>query len=150
MTDLLPKYKDPNAPGKLSAHIFVTKGFAEAITGSNGRTDTWVTMHSTAPSGITVIGVASASSSYNIVFKPGAQIQMLNSMPNDPTTPPHFLAYYLMGVGSSSCTAIPSDGPPCAPQATTCPASSSASKKSAGAVMTPMFLDADCSDSHYP
>ena len=54
MTDILPKYKDPNATGKLSAHIFVAHGVAEAIADTSGRTDTWVTMHSANPAGITV------------------------------------------------------------------------------------------------
>jgi hypothetical protein len=120
MTDILPKYKDPAASGKLSAHIFVEKGAVEAIAAGNGRVDTWVTMHSSDPSGITVTGVASPSISYDIVFKPGAQFTILNSMPTTPTSPPHFLAYYLMGTGSGDCTTVPSDGSPCAPQATEC------------------------------
>jgi hypothetical protein len=160
MTDIRPKYKDPNATGKLSAHIFVAKGIAEAITGSNGRTDTWVTLHSFDPDGITITGVASTSNSLNIVFKPGAQFQILNSMPDAPTTPPHFLAYYLMGIGSSSCTAVPTDGPPCAPQTTECVISkkstkalrrsSTAAKRPGMVHATPLDTDSNCSNSHYP
>jgi len=106
MTDILTKYKDPAATGKLSAHIFVEQGVAEALTGANGRTDTWVTMHSADPSGITLRGIA-GTSSFNIVFNAGAQFAIMNDATS--ATTPHFLAYYLMGVGSSSCTSVPSD-----------------------------------------
>jgi hypothetical protein len=118
MTDLLPKYKDPTATGKVAAHIFVEHGIAEAITATNGRVDTWVTEHSIDPAGITLTG-ANASGSFNIVFKPGAQFSILNSMPEDPTMP-HFLAYYLMGVGSANCTSTPTSDAACAPRATEC------------------------------
>jgi hypothetical protein len=120
MTDLLPKYKDPADAGKLSAHILVEKGAVEAIATVSGRVDTWVTMHSTDPTGITVIANAGTPSSFNIVFKPGAQFTILNSMPTTPTSPVHYLAYYLMGSGSDTCTALPTDGAPCAPQASQC------------------------------
>jgi len=163
MTAILTKYKDPAATGKLSAHIFVEHGIAEAITGSNGRTDTWVTMHSTDPAGITLHGSA-GSSSFSIVFNAGAQFTIMNNTVSTPTTPPHFLAYYLMGVGSSSCTSVPSDGPPCAPQATECVISSALSKKqatvsrnravAAQAIRKPRLvvrnIDAECSNSHWP
>lgn len=159
MTDILPKYKDPTATGKVSAHIFVTKGVAEALTGGNGRTDTWVTMHSIDPAGITVTGVGSTGNLFNIVFKPGAQFQILNSMPN--SSPSHFLAYYLMGFGSSKCTAVPTGGPPCEPRSTECtltkkqPAaavkrSAVAAKRTAPTPPRPLFADSDCSNSHWP
>src|SRR3954451_15190547 len=118
MTDLLPKYKDPKAAGKVAAHIFVKRGIAEAITATNGRVDTWVTAHTVDPSGITLIG-SNATASFNIVFKPGAQFSILNSMPEDPAMP-HFLAYYLMGVGSANCSSTPTNDAACAPRATEC------------------------------
>lgn len=163
MTDIKSKYKNPTASDKLSAHIFVQRGIAEAITDGSGRTDTWITMHSIDPTGITVTA-GSSSSTFNIVFKPGAQFTIQNSTTDSPTTPPHFLAYYLMGVGSSSCTAVPSDGPPCAPQATECPLPITSAKrkvlsvKSASATPTgvtnlrpkPLEADAECSNSHFP
>ena len=163
MTDILTKYKDPAATGKLSAHIFVEHGIAEAITGDNGRTDTWVTMHSTDPAGITLHGTA-GSSSFSIVFDAGAQFAILNNTVSTPTTPPHFLAYYLMGVGSSSCTSVPSDGPPCAPQEAECVISSAMAKKQAAsakrravalqAIRKPRLVvrevDSNCSNSHWP
>jgi hypothetical protein len=159
MTDILAKYKDPTATGKVSAHIFVTKGVAEALTGGNGRTDTWVTMHSIDPAGITVTGIGSTGNLFNIVFKPGAQFQILNSMPN--STPSHFLAYYLMGIGSSNCTAVPTGGPPCAPRSTECTITkkqrAAAVKRNTVAAMQkapmtprPLFADSDCSNTHWP
>jgi hypothetical protein len=158
MTYLRSKYRNPNATGKLSAHIFVTQGVAEAIAAGNGRVDTWVTMHTSDPDGITVTGTASASS-FNIVFKPGAQFEILNSMP--PTSAPHFLAYYLMGVGSSTCTAVPSDGPPCAPSAPECVTSANktarglkrrlvAVRRITPGPAIPLEVDTDCSNSHWP
>jgi hypothetical protein len=159
MTDIVAKYKDPAAAVKLSAHIFVEHGVAEAITNADGRVDAWVTMHSTDPAGITVTANAGVSGSVNLVFKPGAKFQILNSMTSTGTTPPHFLAYYLMGIGSSGCTAVPSDGPPCAPQATECVLA----KKTAAAAkplahkkrtrkihMQVLDVDVDCSVSHFP
>ncbi|HEX9459209.1 MAG TPA: hypothetical protein VGA84_08700, partial [Thermoanaerobaculia bacterium] len=119
MTDILPKYKDPGASGKLSAHIFVEHGVAEAIADVNGRTDTWVTMHTVDPTGITVTANAGTSGSVNIVFKPGAPFTILNTMTSTDTTP-HFLAYYLMGVNSSGCAAVPTGGLPCAAQTAEC------------------------------
>ena len=163
MTDILAKYKDPAATGKLSAHIFVGQGVAEAITDSTGRTDTWLTMHSVDPVGITVTANAGTGGSYNIVFKPGATFTIQNSV--SPTTGAnHFLAYYLMGVGSDSCTAVPSGGAPCAPQATECTVSrAAASRKIAtaprrlmktnvriGSRLITESLDSDCSNSHWP
>jgi hypothetical protein len=156
MTDLLATYKDPKATNKLSAHLFVDRGIAEAITGENGRIDTWVTMHSVDPTGITVTG----NGSFVIVFKPGANFTILNSMPSSDAQP-HFLAYYLMGVGSDSCDTVPSDGPPCAGTTTDCAAKKVASKVLARAVKpaskprrragaTILELDADCSNSHWP
>jgi hypothetical protein len=155
MTDILATYKDPNATTKLSAHLFIDRGIAEAINGGNGRTDTKVTLHSVDPAGITVIG----NSSFTIVFKPGANLTILNTMP--PSGTPHFLAYYLMGVGSSGCNTVPTDGPPCAGTTTDCPAKKVAAKAAAptskprrkpsgpgGA--TVLELDADCSNSHWP
>jgi hypothetical protein len=161
MTDILPKYKDPAATGKLSAHIFVAHGVAEAIADANGRTDTWVTMHSTDPVGITVTANAGTSGSVNIVFKPGAQFIVLNSMTDTETTPPHFLAYYLMGTGSSTCTAVPTDGPPCAAQATECVITTArtslkpvkkvvTAKRTGPAHAGVLELTADCSNSHFP
>jgi hypothetical protein len=128
MSDILPKYKDPTASDKVSAHIFVDLGVAEAIAAENGRVDTWVTMHSTDPTGITVTANAGSSSSFNIVFKPGAQFTILNSMTST-ETPNHFLAYYLMGVDSSDCTAVPSGGSPCAASETACESANSQSAK---------------------
>ncbi|HXH41676.1 MAG TPA: hypothetical protein VNN08_23835 [Thermoanaerobaculia bacterium] len=119
MTDILSSYKDPGAADKLAAHIFVDHGVAEAIAASNTRIDTWVTMHSTDAAGITVTG-DTGTGTFNIVFKAGAQFAILNSIPPDPATPPHFRAYYLMGTGSSDCTAVPTGGPPCTPTATAC------------------------------
>jgi hypothetical protein len=152
MTDLLPKYKDPSAAGKLSAHIFVGLGVAEAIAAGNGRVDTWVTMHSINPTGITMTANAGKSGSFNIVFKPGAQFTILNTTSNMlPTS--HFLAYYLMGTGSSGCTAIPTDGPPCAPQTMECPipkkSASTATKRSVKKV-TVQDVDENCANSHFP
>lgn len=164
MTDILSKYKDPTATGKQSAHIFVGQGVAEAITGSDGRTDTWLTMHSVDPIGITVTANAGMSGSYNIVFKPGAVFTIQNSV--TPTSGAnHFLAYYLMGVGSGSCTSVPSGGPPCAPRSTECAASRAAPTRRVTLATTrrPMktnvrvgsrliteSLDSDCSNSHWP
>jgi hypothetical protein len=161
MTGILRKYRDPNSSGKLSAHFFITQGVAEAIAAANGRTDTWVTMHSTDPDGITVTAVASATSSFNIVFKPGAQITILNSTTTSPTTPNHFLAYYLMGSGSSTCTAVPTGGPPCAASGPVCVIpgkqsskavirSSAATKRSGPVTATPLDVDPDCANSHWP
>lgn len=161
MTDLLPKYKSPTASGKLSAHIFVNRGIAEAIAEGNGQIDTWVTMHSVDPTGITVTAAA-GTGSFSIVFKPGAQFTILNSTTDTATTPPHFLAYYLMGVGSSGCTAVPSDGPPCAPRPTECLLPTKLSPKktvktssvtTTGAISLhpqPKDLTTDCSNSHWP
>ena len=160
MIDLLPKYKSPTASGKLSAHIFVDRGVAEAIAEGNGRVDTWVTMHSIDPTGITVTAAA-GTASFNIVFKPGAQFTILNSTTDIATTPSHFLAYYLMGVGSSGCTAVPSDGPPCAPRATECllpklslkkTVKASAVTKTGATTLHPKPLEVttDCSNSHWP
>jgi hypothetical protein len=159
MPDILPKYKDPNATVKLSAHIFVAHGVAEAITNMDGRTDTWVTMHSTDPDGITVTANAGTTGSVNIVFKPGARFEILNSVTVTETTPSHFLAYYLMGIGSSTCTAVPSGGPPCAPQATECiiPRKTapivkrSVRTKRGGPVHVKVAdVTVDCSTSHFP
>jgi hypothetical protein len=152
MIDLLPKYKDPNATGKLSAHIFVGLGVAEAIAAENGRVDTWVTMHSVKTTGITMTANAGSSSSFNIAFKPGAQFTILNTM-SDTLLTSHFLAYYLMGIGSSNCTAVPTDGPPCAPRTTECilpkrtvtAAASRPVKK-----VTPKVIDENCANSHFP
>jgi hypothetical protein len=164
MTDILMKYKDPTATGKLSAHIFVAQGVAEAITGSNGRTDTWVTMHSTDPTGITLNG-SSGSVSFNIVFNAGAQLAIMNNTVSTSTTPPHFLAYYLMGVGSSTCTSVPADGPPCAPRSTQCSIPTATAKKQPTASrkravppltirkptpVVPLEVNSDCSNSHWP
>ena len=163
MTDILTKYKDPAATGKLSAHIFVERGIAEAITGSDGRTDTWVTMHSLNSAGITLHGSA-GSSSFDIVFNAGAQFTILNNTVSTPTTPPHFLAYYLMGVGSKSCTSVPSDGPPCAPQATECVIPKATAKKQVTAArrrpvapqaikkprLVALEVDSNCSNTHWP
>jgi len=162
MIDILTKYKDPAATGKLSAHIFIEHGIAEAITGSNGRTDTWVTMHSSDPNGITLHGTA-GTSSFNIVFNAGAQFTIQNNTIPTPTTPPHFLAYYLMGVGSSTCTSVPTDGPPCAPQEGECVIPKLSTKKQPSRIrhrpvtqavkqLHPIRLDTDaaCSNSHWP
>lgn|GEM_PF-744537 len=161
MSDILPKYKDPKATEKLSAHIFVEHGIAEAIMDANGRVDTWVTEHSIDPSGITVIG-NNANGSFNIVFKPNAQFSILNTMPDDSTTS-HFLAYYLMGVGSAKCTSTPTNDPACAPRATECSlpipvvgARKPAVKPAAtlrvvqGKKVTPLAVTLDCSNSHWP
>lgn len=164
MTDILPKYKDPTNSGKQSAHIFVGQGVAEAITGTDGRTDTWLTMHSVDPVGITVTANAGTIGSYNIVFKPGAVFTIQNSV--TPTTGSnHFLAYYLMGVGSGSCTAVPSDGPPCAARSTECSVSKAAPPKKTtpaptrhlvrtnvriGTKVIIESLDSDCSNTHWP
>ena len=171
MTDILPKYKDPAATDKAGAHIFVAQGMVEAITGANGRTDTWVTMHSADPVGITLTANAGTTGSVNIVFKPGAQFTIENSVLPAPTSPSHFLAYYLMGSGSSSCTAVPSDGPPCAPRDTECSLARTVVKKQPVAKKQPAqrvqprtasssairtlrpkrdSLDSDCSNSHWP
>ena len=154
MTDILATYKDPMAAVKLSAHLFVDRGIAEAITASNGRTDTWLTMHSTDPNGITVTG----NGSFNIVFKPGANLTILNSMP--PSGTPHFLAYYLMGIGSDSCDTVPSDGLPCAGTTTECVINGAAvkavartkprKKTRAHVGATVLEVDIDCSNSHWP
>lgn len=152
MTDILPKYKDPSASGKLSAHIFVGLGIAEAIAAGNGRVDTWVTMHSVNPTGITMTANAGTSASFNIVFKPGAQFSILNSA-TTPSTSGDFRAYYLMGIGSSGCTSVPSDGPPCAPQTTECvilkKPGSSLTKRSVKKVL-PLDVDENCANSHWP
>lgn len=160
MTDILPKYKDPNASGKLSAHIFVAHGVAEAIADKSGRTDTWVTMHSTGPAGITVTANAGTSGSVNIVFKPGVQFIIMNSAADTQTSLNHFLAYYLMGVGSSNCTAVPTDGPPCAAQLTECvipkkaavkPVTAPAKTKPSGPThLRATEFTTDCSNSHFP
>jgi hypothetical protein len=163
MTDILAKYKDPAATGKVSAHIFVAQGIAEAITGSDGRTDTWVTMHTLSASGITLHGQA-GSSSFDIVFNAGAQFTIMNNTTATETTPPHFLAYYLMGAGSSSCTSLPSDGPPCAPQAAECVIPKASTRKQpARATRRPLVaqsirklhpvtdsIDSNCSNTHWP
>jgi len=164
MTDILPTYKDPTATDKLAAHIFLTQGIAEAITDGTGRTDTWVTMHSADPTGITLVANAGTPASFNIVFKPGAQFTIQNSVAAT-TTPRHFLAYYLMGSGSSSCTSVPSDGPPCAPRATECAVPKAAAKKKAAARTSRRHMttgvsarkhpkkdsfDSDCSNTHWP
>jgi len=164
MTDILPKYKDPTNTGKQSAHIFVGQGVAEAITGTDGRTDTWLTMHSVDPVGITVTANAGTSGSYNIVFKPGATFTIQNEvMPTNGAN--HFLAYYLMGVGSGSCASVPSDGPPCAARSTECTVSRTApaTKKvtlrprhlvktnvRVGSRLITESLDSDCSNTHWP
>jgi len=159
MTDILATYKDPKATKKLAAHIFVDRGIAQAMTVTNGRTDTWVTMHTMDSSGITVTGTAGGSS-FNVVFKPGAQFSILNSMQTT-TGDPHFLAYYLMGVGSSNCTAVPTDGPPCAASTGEClltKKQTAASIKRAPkpaktkriVTASPLEVDANCSNSHWP
>jgi formylmethanofuran dehydrogenase subunit D len=159
ITDILPKYKDPAATGKLSAHILIEHGVAEAIANMEGRTDTWVTMHSSDPTGITVKANAGTSASSNIVFKPGAKFAIMNTMPDTETTSPHFLAYYLMGVGNNSCSAVPSDGAPCAAGATDCALSKKTSvkavKPSVNKKRTPVVaiitdIDMNCSNSHWP
>jgi hypothetical protein len=162
MTDILPKYKDPTAAAKLSAHIFVEHGIAEAITATNGRVDTWVTAHSVDPSGITLIGT-NTTASFNIVFKPGAQFSILNSMPEDPTMP-HFLAYYLMGVGSANCTSTPTNDAACAPRATECSLPKAVARAARKPAVKPaaersrlrrkkvsvLAVTLDCSNSHWP
>jgi hypothetical protein len=152
MTDILPKYKDPNASGKLAAHIFVGLGVAEAIPAKNGRVDTWVTMHSVSPTGITMTANAGSIGSFNIVFKPGAQFSILNTTSETLLTS-HFPAYYLMGVGSSDCTAVPTDGSLCAPRTTEC----ALSKRTVTAAATrsvkkvnPLDVNEDCANSHFP
>jgi hypothetical protein len=112
------------------------------------------------PSGITVVG-NNASGSFNIVFKPGAQFSILNSMPESPTMS-HFLAYYLMGVGSAKCTSTPTNDPACAPRATECilrtPVSATRKQPMKPAVVGPMphvkvsplAATLDCSNSHWP
>ncbi len=163
MADILPKYKDPNASGKLSAHIFVKQGVAEAIRDSSGRTDTWVTMHSSSPAGITLIANAKTSSSFKIVFKPGAQFTIQNSpvmtaTAATPTPRSHFLAYYLMGTGTgtSTCTSVPSGVAECAPSQASC----AALKKQIAKPPKPRAVAADallqhdvgpdCTNSHFP
>jgi hypothetical protein len=162
MSDILPKYKDPTATGKVAAHIFIEQGIAEAITATNGRVDTWVTAHSVDPEGITLTG-NNASGTFKIVFKPGAQFSILNSMPEDPAMP-HFLAYYLMGIGSTNCTSMPTSDPACAPRATECVirgAAVATRRKSAVKRTTthpslrrkkiaPLETTSDCSNSHWP
>ncbi|MEA2326532.1 MAG: hypothetical protein QOE68_1491 [Thermoanaerobaculia bacterium] len=158
MTDILPRYKDPSASGKVSAHIFVDRGIVEAITGGDGRTDTWVTMHSS-NTGITLHG-SSGTSSFNIVFAAGAQFTIMNTA-TAPDAPPHFLAYYLMGVGSSDCTSLPTDGPPCAARATQCTITKATKQPSANTrprpaastkkpPLAPLSVDPNCSNSHWP
>lgn len=163
MTDILPKYKDPKAAGKVAAHIFIERGIAEAIAATNGRVDTWVTEHTLDTSGITVTG-NNASGSFNIVFKAGAQFSILNSMPESPAMP-HFLAYYLMGVGSANCTSTPTNDAACAPRATECVVlrkSVATTARKPAVKPTPIIpraprkglsiLEAtvDCSNSHWP
>ncbi|HEV7488387.1 MAG TPA: hypothetical protein VGQ65_22150 [Thermoanaerobaculia bacterium] len=161
MTDILAKYKDPKATGKLSAHIFIERGIAEAITASNGRVDTWVTEHSADTSGVTVTG-NNVNGSFNIVFKPGAQFSILNSMPDSPTMP-HFLAYYLMGVGSNNCTSTPTNDSSCAPRTIACSLRTpvAAPRKPAvkpavirpvliGKKVSPLGATTDCSNAHWP
>ncbi|MGA8809179.1 MAG: hypothetical protein WB973_14985 [Thermoanaerobaculia bacterium] len=159
MTDILPKYKDPAASGKVSAHIFVDRGIAEALTGDDGRTDTWVTMHSST-TGITLHG-SSGAGSFNIVFTPGAQFTITNTTTPAPDAPPHFRAYYLMGVGSSDCTLLPTDGPPCAARAAGCPISKvtkqpavNPRRRATAAATTlrpvPLSVDPNCSNSQWP
>jgi len=161
MTDIQAKYKDPQSPDKVAAHIMVDKGVAEAISDpSNSRVDTWVTMHTVGPAGITVTG-STATATFKIVFKAGAQFRIRNELP--PTTPSHFLAYYLMGIGSSKCTSVPSGGGPCAPSAPGCVVPKSLAKavtsKAAKAAppsghlktrLTIESVDIDCSNSHWP
>jgi len=161
MTGIQAKYKDPQSPDKVAAHIMVTKGVAEAIPDSvTSRIDTWITMHTLDPAGITVTG-NNGTATFNIVFKAGAQFRILNDFP--PTTPSHFLAYYLMGIGSSQCTAVPSSGGPCAPSASGCLVSKSVNNKVtpkttrvAGVAARPKpratieSVDLDCSNSHWP
>jgi hypothetical protein len=165
MSDILAKYKDPNATGKVASHIFVAQGIAEAITDDTGRTDTWVTMHSVDPVGITLTASAGTEGSFSIVFKPGAQFTIQNSVSTPTTSSRHFVAYYLMGIGSSGCTSVPSDGAPCAPRATECVVSKTSAKKQvksasqaksmSTAAIHPLHvqrasIDSDCSNSHWP
>jgi hypothetical protein len=120
-----------------------------------------VTAHSVDPSGITVIG-KNVSGSFNIVFKPGAQFSILNSMPEDPAMP-HFLAYYLMGTGSANCTSTPTNDPACAPRATECAfrklIATTPRKPTVKSTTTirpkppqigPLAATLDCSNSHWP
>jgi hypothetical protein len=118
-----------------------------------------VTMHSTGLAGITVTANAGTSGAVSIVFKPGATFAILNTMPSTETTPPHFLAYYLMGVGSGTCTSVPSDGPPCAAQTTECvvtkkqttkAVTSAVRKKRPPVTAIVTEIDMDCSNSHFP
>jgi hypothetical protein len=163
MTDILPKYKNPTATDKVSAHIFVGQGIAQAITDTSGRTDTWLTMHSVDPIGITVTANAGTSGSYNIVFKPGATFTIQNEV--TPTTGAnHFLAYYLMGIGSGSCTSVPSDGPPCAARSTECAVLKTIPTRKVtatrrhltktnvriGSTLITASFDSDCSNTHWP
>jgi hypothetical protein len=162
MSDILAKYKDPTAAGKLSAHIFIEHGIVEAITSTTGRVDTWVTAHSVDPSGIT-LAAKNANGSFNIVFRPGAQFSILNSMPEDPASP-HFLAYYLMGTGSANCTSTPTNDAACVPRATECAfrkAVATTQRKSpskAAAIgsktrhtgVSVMETTIDCSNTHWP
>jgi hypothetical protein len=160
MTDIQAKYKDPQSPDRVAAHILVDNGVAEAIAGANTRIDTRVTMHTAAPAGITVTG-STGKTTFKIVFNPGVQFSILNDMP--PTTPSHFLAYYLMGVGSSKCTALPSAGGSCAPSAPGCVLPKTLAKtvapKTAKVAASPSrtktrlsidSVDIDCSNSHWP
>jgi hypothetical protein len=161
MTDILTKYKDPAATGKLSAHIFIERGIAEALTASNGRTDTWVTMHSADLGGITLRGTV-GTASFNIVFNASAQFTIMNDAVST-ETPPHFLAYYLMGTGSSTCTSMPSDGAPCAPQVAECVIPKALAKTPGRVTRRPAVTQAvtrlhpitrqvtsDCSNTHWP
>jgi len=160
MTDIQTKYKDPQAPDKVAAHILVDQGVAEAISGANMRIDTWVTMHTVSPLGITVTG-NNGKTTFKVVFKPGAQFSIRNDFPL--TTPSHFLAYYLMGIGSSKCTATPSGGGPCAPSAPGCVVPKSLTKtaapKTSRVAASPLrpkgqasieSVDIDCSNTHWP
>jgi len=107
------------------------------------------------------------STSFNIVFKPGAQFSILNSMPDSPTIPPHFLAYYLMGTGSANCTATPTTESACAPRSTECVVAKASTttrrkptapakgkrrvpKPKGHQVLTTEETNADCSNSHWP
>jgi hypothetical protein len=159
MTGIQAKYKDPQSPDKVAAHILIDKGVAEAMAAANTRVDTWVTMHTIGPSGITVTG-STGKTTFKIVFKAGAQLSFVNDMPA--TTPSHFLAYYLLGVGSGNCTALPSAGPPCAPS-TGCVATArskspvkAAAPKTANLaaprrlIASPKSVDTDCSNSRWP
>ena len=159
MTDILPKYKNPLASGKLSAHIFVEHGIAEAMTGTNGRTDTWVTMHSSDSTGVTLHGSA-GTSTFSIVFKPSAQLTIMNTTTPAPPATSHFLAYYLMGIGSEDCTSTPLNDQACAPRPAECPLTkvkiSAAPKRrtitqsSKKLHAAPLDVDSNCSNSHWP